>query len=294
MPEFGKLKVEPVRECIRNVFLDSIVHGKGLDQIIDRFKVQPLPTPMAVFSLVKALGENSDKWQDFALVDMGGATTDFYSYTEAFKPDSGVVLKGIEEPRLKRSVEGDLGMRVSAEAALGAGKEFINKQLNEAGRTYEDFAAYVERISKNTSYIPEINEEKEFDEIIANCCIYFAMLRHSGEIEQIYTLNGPVWAQKGKDLRQVKQIIGTGGFLAQMGRKPVKFLKIPASSDLQTALIPTNFRVFADSEYLIPLLGNLAVDFPQQVARTIDRKLNSIKIIDQAKESNHCEVNQVK
>ena len=294
MPEFGKLNVEPVRKTIRKVFLDSIVHGKGLNQIIERFQTEPMPTPMAVYSLVKALGNSSELWQDFALIDMGGATTDFYSFTEAFKPDSGTVLKGIEEPKIKRSVEGDLGMRVSAEAVISAGEEFIKKQLDDADKKYEDFAAYVERISKNTSFIPETEKEKEFDEIIANCCINFAMLRHSGKIEQVYTLNGPVWAQKGKDLRQVKQIIGTGGFLAQMGRKPVKFLKTPVTSNLQTDLIPENFTLFADSEYLIPLLGNLAVDFPQQVARTIDRKLTSINIIDQAKESNHCEFNQVK
>ncbi|MGM0600927.1 MAG: glutamate mutase L [Candidatus Rifleibacteriota bacterium] len=294
MPDFGKLNVDPVRACIREVFLDSIVHGKGLNHIIDRFKAEPLPTPMAVFKLVKALGGSSNQWRDFALVDMGGATTDFYSYTEAFKPDSGVVLKGIEEPELKRSVEGDLGMRVSAEATLAAGRDFFKKQLDDIGKKYEDFEAYVKHLSKDTSFIPENKSEKEFDEILANYCIYLAMLRHSGEIEQVYTLSGPVWAQKGKDLRQVKRIVGTGGFLAEMGRNPVKFLKIPAASELQTALIPENFEFFADSEYLIPLLGNLAVDFPEQVAKSIERKLTSINIIDQAKESNHCEFKQVK
>lgn len=47
------------------------------------------------------------------LIDMGGATTDVYSASaNTLSPDT--VLHGVPEPFVKRTVEGDLGMRVSA------------------------------------------------------------------------------------------------------------------------------------------------------------------------------------
>lgn len=54
------------------------------------------------------------------LFDMGGATTDVYSaHREA--PQAGTMLRGLPEPEIKRSVEGDLGMRVSAQSTAGVG-----------------------------------------------------------------------------------------------------------------------------------------------------------------------------
>ncbi|MEW6710699.1 MAG: glutamate mutase L, partial [Candidatus Riflebacteria bacterium] len=118
MPDFGRLNIEPARSAIRDVFLDRIVAGKGLEKLVAQFRIEPLPTPLAVFNLVEAIGRNLPEWQNFALIDMGGATTDIYSYPESFHQAPATVLKGIIEPRLKRSVEGDLGMRVSAASVL--------------------------------------------------------------------------------------------------------------------------------------------------------------------------------
>jgi uncharacterized protein (TIGR01319 family) len=80
MPDFGRLNTGPVRETIRKVFLERIVSGKGLSEIVRLFGVQPLPTPLAVLNLVEAVGKNLPDWNNFALIDMGGATTDFYSF----------------------------------------------------------------------------------------------------------------------------------------------------------------------------------------------------------------------
>ena len=46
-------------------------------------------------------------------IDLGGATTDVYSVGDGYPKDSNVIYKGIEEPYIKRTVEGDIGMRYS-------------------------------------------------------------------------------------------------------------------------------------------------------------------------------------
>ena len=53
-------------------------------------------------------------------VDLGGATTDIYSIAEGSPANMGTVMKGIQEPYAKRSVEGDIGMRYSVHGILEA------------------------------------------------------------------------------------------------------------------------------------------------------------------------------
>ena len=120
MPEYGKLNTEPV-QCHQNRFLGFDSYWKGAQR--DRCQVWCLASsyPLAVFNLVQAMGEHLEDWQNFAVIDLGGATTDFYSFSEAWFPESDAIIKGIIEPKVKRTVEGDLGMRISAESAFISG-----------------------------------------------------------------------------------------------------------------------------------------------------------------------------
>ena len=279
MPDFGKLNIEPVRKAIRNIFLNKIVSGKGLNKIVDSFKIQPVPTPLAVYNLVKAIGSSlNEDWQNIALIDMGGATTDIYSNGEAYDPDSGNVMKGIIEPKLKRTVEGDLGMRVSAESAYETGEEYIKTVSGYSEEQMNEYKAFIEKVHANTDYLPTEEKEKAFDRYLASACVYHSLIRHCGVMEEVYTCNGRVFAQTGKDLRKVSKIIGTGGYLAALGRENESIVipNAPVVPTEKIPLLPTKFEYYSDSNYILPLLGNLAEKYPELCANTVVSVLRKI------------------
>jgi uncharacterized protein (TIGR01319 family) len=276
MPDFGKLNIEPVREAIRKVFLAKIVSGRGLDELVKAFGALPVPTPLAVFNLVKAMGQHEPEFEDCALIDMGGATTDFYSYTESFDYDGETVMKGIIEPKLKRSVEGDLGMRVSAESAYETGKDYF-AAIGLSEDDIEAMDAYTKNLTANPDYLPENKVEMGYDSALAGACLYHSLLRHAGTVDEVYTIKGRIWVQSGKDLRRVKKIIGTGGYLAAMGRADEKII-IPTEPCVpceQSPLLPQKFEYFSDNTYILPLLANLAETYPKQCAKTATKVLES-------------------
>ena len=269
MPEVGTIDIEPAREVIRRVFLERIVDGKGLSSVVEAAGREPLPTPLAVFELVRTIAERVPGWEDFSLIDMGGATTDFYSHTRSFHGGDGIILRGLLEPTLKRTVEGDLGLRVSAEALFRSEAAFLEGRLRDAGSDPAPLRSYVEDVSRRTEYLPGDAEGRRFDRLLAAACVRAAALRHAGVIQRVFTPQGGFQVQRGKDLRQVRRLIGSGGFLAGE-TVPDLLLEVCASGsdDPDTRhLVPEAPACYADADYLIPLLANLAADYPAAAAR---------------------------
>ena len=113
MPAFNVLDVEPARAAIREVFIERIVHAKGIDKAETRFDAVLMPTPAAVMDGARLLADGSGSypgWGDLVVVDVGGATTDVHSISSGVPADGGVVQYGLPEPYAKRTVEGDLGL----------------------------------------------------------------------------------------------------------------------------------------------------------------------------------------
>ncbi len=269
MPEVGTIDIEPAREVIRRIFLERIVDGKGLSSVVAAVGREPLPTPLAVFELVRTIAERVPGWEEFALIDMGGATTDFYSHAKSFRGGGSVILRGLLEPTLKRTVEGDLGLRVSAEALFRSEAAFLEGRLRESGRGIEGLKAYVAEVSRGTEYLPDDEEGRGYDHLLAAACVRAAALRHAGILQRVFTPQGGFLVQRGKDLRQVRRLIGSGGYLAA-ATDPAILLEAcaPRSDDPDTRhLVPGSPACYADAQYLIPLLGNLAADFPGAAAR---------------------------
>jgi len=269
MPEVGTIDIEPAREVIRRAFLDRIVDGKGLSGVVAATGREPLPTPLAVFELVRTIGERLPGWEDFALIDMGGATTDFYSFTESFHGGDSILLRGLREPKLKRTVEGDLGLRVSAEALFKSEKAFFESRLDPDGEEFAALRDHVARVSRETEYLPGDDRGRRFDELLAAACVRAAALRHGGVVQRVFTPQGGFDVQRGKDLRRVDRLIGSGGFLAGLS-DPAVLLEVcaPDAADPDTRhLVPEAPACYADDQYLIPLLANLAAEFPDAAAR---------------------------
>lgn len=275
MPEVGALDIEPARQAIRKIYIESIVEGRGLGRVRELCAADVRPTPLAVFELVGMLAGTDDDWKDMIVIDMGGATTDIYSHTTAFHGDEGWVLWGIREPALTRTVEGDLGLRVSARSAWQTGRDYIQQRIQGEQAAAR---AWAERAANQTSLLPSSPEERRFDDLLAEACLYHALLRHAGAVEEAYTATGKVRVQKGKDLRGIRRIVASGGFLARKGSMGgtgsastvLRALEeARAHVDERTgaaSLLPDSPEVLTDRQYLFPLLGNIAASYPQQAA----------------------------
>jgi len=270
MPEVGVIDIEPARDVIRRAFLESIVDGKGLSGVVAAAGGrEPLPTPLAVFELVRRIGERVPGWEDFALIDMGGATTDFYSHTESFHGGDTVLLRGLREPKLKRTVEGDLGLRVSAEALVRSESAFFESRLGPDTPDLLGLRAYVESVSRTTDHLPADDRGRRYDALLAAACVRASALRHAGTVQRVFTPQGGFEVQRGKDLGRIKALVGSGGYLAGLADAALLLEACaPDAADPDVRhLVPNAPACYADAEYLIPLLGNLAADFPDAAAR---------------------------
>jgi uncharacterized protein (TIGR01319 family) len=261
LPQIDQMTPDGAREKIRDVFLRSIVHGKGLDAIQAEIGAAPLPTPLAVLKLVEAMRAEAP-W-DFLLIDMGGATTDVYSAGGGVEAESRVIMRGLPEPEIKRTVEGDLGMRVSAAAAANSADDALSRLLKDDER--EAFATFIARLTAAPDYLPAAPVEIRFDGILASICIQNAMQRHAGTWRRVFTAMGETFVQQGKDLRGIPVVIGSGGFLSAMEG----FVPGPPQNNPHREIIsltPERYNYHRDYNYLFPLLGSIAAEFPRQAA----------------------------
>jgi len=279
LPNLERPQPESAHEAIKNIFLSRIVTGKGLNQLVDQTGQTPLPTPLAMLSYVEALHRCVPALGDFCLVDLGGATTDYYSASPAGSLVPGVVLRGLPEPAMKRSVEGDLGMRVSAASLLEAAKNSAVSNLGETHRTLEELERHVAFVSAHPEHLSADEREQELDALLARCAVSLSAKRHAGRMEKVQTASGPVSVQKGKDLREVSTLIGTGGFLAHAGdRIGISDLEPPALDDAgRDVLAARPKRFLVDRQYRFPLLAAASRIAPEAAAVT---GFESLKLIN--------------
>ena len=127
--------------------------------------------------------------------------------------------KGIPEPFAKRTVEGDLGLRFNALSILeAAGEQRLMENIRlESPVPIEERVTY---LAENTGTVPMNDHDFWLDIGLARVATEIAVERHAGHLEQIYSPYGVSFTQVGKDLTEVKTVIGTGGIFAS-GREPL-------------------------------------------------------------------------
>lgn len=269
MPQIGKLQVEPAREVIRKVFMEKIIYAKGLNKASRLIDGIFMPTPAAVLRAGQLLSEGTDitkGWGDCLIVDVGGATTDVHSLGEGMPTKAGVVVRGLPEPFAKRTVEGDLGVRVSVVSLLEAVSPRVLAQ--ETGWSEERVEERVRVLSDRPEILPSDKDEELFDQALGHQAVKHGVGRHVGRLSELYTPSGLVWIQDGKDLSKVKRVIGTGGVLIN-SRDPLVMLegaKYEAESALE--LRPEDPSYFLDGDYILAAMGLLAQEHPE-VALTV-------------------------
>jgi len=259
MPEFGELNIESARAAIRKVFIERIVHAKGIDRAASRLDAVLMPTPAAVMEAARLLAEGCDGLDGLGplvLVDIGGATTDVHSIAAGAPTESGVIVQGLPEPYVKRTVEGDLGLRYNARSIVdAAGLESIAAEAGVTGKRVGDL---VEQLTQNVEHLPGSKEEQATEVALARAAVRFAVKRHAGTIETVYTVTGPVTVQRGKDLRETGMIIGTGGPLVH-APNPAFILKGALADPTEPlSLRPRRPRLMLDRGYLLYAVGLLS------------------------------------
>jgi len=276
MPKVNVLSIDSAREKIRQIFLDKIIEAKGIKKIEKDIDAVILPTPQAVLEAAKLLSEGyftEEGLGDLVVVDIGGATTDMYSLCSPTKR-SDVLLHGLEEPFAKRTVEGDLGVRYSAPGIIKSLSDqeikFINLEKNV------DIEKEVAKRYNDVKTLPENAHDEFIDQFLAEVCAYRAMYRHVGRIEEVYTPIGKVYNQSGKDLTEIKYVIGTGGVIINSKNKDSILLRATNILNSSTELRPIDPTFMVDEKYIMAAMGLLSQKHPLLAIRIMKKYIKIV------------------
>ncbi|MCF6465187.1 DNA mismatch repair protein MutL [Clostridium sp. Cult2] len=257
-PKIDELNIEPTRVIIQNVFEKHIIHAPGMQRVRELVTGSIMPTPGAVMEASNLLYEEIG---DLITIDVGGATTDVHSVTEGSEEISRILIN--PEPLAKRTVEGDLGVYVNMHNIVNmVGKEEILKELNIS-------LDELEGLLINNKPIPEIELEKSFIEKLTLHAVITAVKRHAGQLRHLYGPGGKKTIAEGKDLTQVKTIIGTGGALTRLPNR-INILKQISESGKGNELLPSKeAKILIDTQYIMASLGVMSKKYPEEALKLL-------------------------
>ena len=266
--------------------MERITHAKGLDEVKEFVSVV-LPTPMAVLEAVRlgADGTSEEKgWGDMLLVDVGGATTDVHSIGFGHPAGENVISRGLAESYAKRTVEGDLGIRFNAATILqrvGLEKLVSDLQLGFPELTVhsESVREYIERISQQTECVPTEKWHLASDAVLARAAVDLAIARHVGRRERIVAREGEAWVHSGKDLRDTRFLIGTGGVFIHNPWAAYILTAGHQTDEQVQALRPRNPKLFLDASYLLYAVGLLSKDYSRTALQLFKKYLHPIEMV---------------
>jgi uncharacterized protein (TIGR01319 family) len=265
LPELDRLCTEPTSRLIREIFAREIVRARGLADAEELSGAPVLPTPLAVLRGAQVLADGAAGQAGFGemiVVDVGGATTDVHSVADGNPSSARTVVHGIPEPRVKRTVEGDLGIRVNA----------VNvAELLETRPPPGDWDPAVIRRARESapelaaqpSALPEDAVGAAADELLAATALFTAVSRHAGRLRTAYGPRGQVTVQTGKDLTTVHTVIGTGGIFSTASSPAVMLQAVLATEADPESLRPAAPALYADSSYCLYAIGLLADSDPE-------------------------------
>ena len=277
LPALDVLDIEPARAAIRDVFMDRIVKAKGIDRAGANVDRVLMPTPAAVLEGAQLLADGVSGREGLGalvVVDPGGATTDVHSIGSGEPSTPGVIRYGLAEPRAKRTVEGDLGMRHNAAAIVDA--IGLDALAERAAMSAADASTALARF-QDVEAVPQSDTEVRLDEALVRAAIDTAVARHAGTLETVYTAQGPVQMQRGKDLSDVGWLIGTGGAVVH-ARDPARVLRVACADPHKPyELRPRAPRIALDADYLLYAAGLLAQVNPQAA---FDCARSHLRVVD--------------
>ena len=279
MPEFGVLDIEPVNQVIRDMFIERITEAKGISSVNSQIGGVIMPTPAAVLQAVTVLSTGTYSEAGFGellAVDVGGATTDVYSVGYGAPQKTGVSYIGLPEPYAKRTVEGDLGLFHNLDTLMVMAEK-LHLEL-------EGTASYDENLNslKSVLSVPEGEEQVKNQLLLSRLAVNAAVDRHAGRLDLRYTTNREVWVQRGKDLREIPLVLGSGGPLA-FSSNPRFVLEGAAIGEDETKgsasliLKPKLPSYILDKNYILFAIGLLSFTEPEKALRIFKKNMTTLK-----------------
>jgi uncharacterized protein (TIGR01319 family) len=269
MPEIGRLDVDSCNKKIREIFIHNIVEAKGIGRAKALIKNVLMPTPSAVLEAARLLAEGSgevDGLGELLIIDVGGATTDVHSIAKGKSSRGAVIQGGLPEPYVKRTVEGDLGLKFNIDKLIGLTKE--RGYPSNIGRIAQRFCS--------TGFIPREREEIDCHTVLSRLAVEVAINRHVGRIEVKYGPAGELLVQYGKDFTQVGCVIGTGGPIV-FSRNPREILLGALfQEDTPQILKPKDPKLYVDGNYILYAVGLLSQTEPEKALRFVKKHLKEV------------------
>ena len=269
MPEIGVFDAEPCNKKIRDIFINHIIQAKGIAKAKAMIDDVIMPTPSAGLEAAKLIAngcEGASGFGELLVVDVGGATTNVYSIASG-KPSGGaVVLDHLPEPFVKRTVEGDIGLKYNI-ATL--------EELCRARERPQNF----DRTIKNLygGKLPVGEEEIICHDLLSRVAVDTAVTRHVGRLEVVYGPSGQVLVQHGKDLTQVKTLIGTGGGIVFSANQGYVLQGALSQAGNDAILKPKAPKLLLDECYILFAVGLLSQVEPVRALSLIKKQLKLIQ-----------------
>ncbi len=259
-PKIDQLNIEPTRKVIQDAFEDHIIHAPGMAKVRELVTGPIIPTPGAVMEASKLLKEAIG---DLVTLDVGGATTDVHSVTAGSEEVNRILIS--PEPEAKRTVEGDLGVYVNMSNIVERiGKDKLSQQMG----------CDIEELMGRHKPIPDTDELKKFVEILTVEAVLTAMDRHVGKFRHLYGPAGKKTLAEGKDLTDIKWIVGTGGALTRLPGR-LEILKQIAQHNKGDSLLPTKeAQILIDNDYIMASLGVLSKRYPEAALNLMKQSMN--------------------
>jgi uncharacterized protein (TIGR01319 family) len=259
-PKIDLLNVEPTRKVIQDAFEEHITNAPGMEHVRDVVNGPIIPTPGSVMECTKLL---YDKIGDLIVLDVGGATTDLHSVTDGSEAINRILIS--PEPLAKRTVEGDLGVYVNMKNVVELiGKENLIKELDMD----------IDNMMENHVPIPKTHEQIKFVERLAKEAVIRATVRHAGQIRSLYGTGGKTTIAEGKDLTEVKYIVGTGGALTRLPNRIKIMESIAKYNTTGTLLFPKEqANILVDNDYIMASLGVLSKKYPEAAFKLLLKSL---------------------
>jgi uncharacterized protein (TIGR01319 family) len=264
VPQIGVLEPDPARRAVREMFLAHVIGGKHLSERVD------VPTGAAFTDMVRGATPDlvltgvevlaaATEADGVVVVDIGGATTDVHSVVRLDPEDAGLSREVVATTPVTRTVEGDLGMRWSAQSTWEAG--------HAAGLLGEDLHAAAVRRAADPAFLPADPAGRLEDEQLATTAATLAVRRHVGRSRVVVDPAGRVVERTGKDLREVDLLVGSGGVLRHAAPDAAdRILASLTGVSPDGWQLPERPRTVVDRDYVLAAVGLLAESRPSAAA----------------------------